>query len=98
MPYEEPAPRQEAPYTCTRGHRFVVTFAAEVTPPGEWECRCGAPAGATPPASAESEHERRMGQVLGRRSLAELEQLLADRLTEIRGPSNPPNRRSSDRQ
>jgi hypothetical protein len=85
VPYERPVARQAAPYQCTRGHDFTVTFAAEITPPGEWECRCGAPAvGATPPAGPESEHDRRMGQVLGRRSRAELEGLLTDRLAEIR--------------
>jgi hypothetical protein len=34
-------------------------------------------------AAEPSEHERRMGQLLERRSVAELEQLLADRLAEL---------------
>jgi hypothetical protein len=91
---EPPAPRQQAAYRCVRGHAFEVVFAAEVEPPGSWDCRCGALArhlladlaAAGPGASVAtepSEHERRMGQLLERRSVAELKQLLADRLAEL---------------
>lgn len=85
VPYQQPAPRQAAPYRCTRGHEFTVTLAAEVPPPTEWDCRCGAPAGTVQPASEETNRERCMRLLLMRRSPAELDQLLAARLTEIRG-------------
>jgi RNA polymerase-binding protein len=85
VPYERPAPRQLAPYTCTRGHEFTVTFAANVTPPPGWDCRCGAPAGPVERAGGETDRERCMRLLLMRRSPAELEQLLARRLAEIRG-------------
>ena len=79
------APRQLVPYTCVRGHQFTVPFAAEATAPSAWDCRCGAAAGLVQPCAVQSEHERHMGQLLGRRSPADLETLLAARLAEIRG-------------
>ena len=96
---ETPAPRPSAPYTCQRGHVFAVPFAAEVTPPGEWACRCGAaatydgpgPAATTSPGRGRSpprmddDPDHCMNLLLQRRTRAELEELLADRLTEIKG-------------
>jgi RNA polymerase-binding protein len=84
VPFEQPAPHQLARYTCARGHEFTVTLAAAATPPGSWECRCGAPAGTVQPAG-KPEHERRIRLLLQRRTLAELEAMLAERLTAIRG-------------
>ena len=81
-PREELCARQDVPYVCERGHQFAVTFAAEVAAPADWWCRCGKPAGLTVPEAGPTQHERRMAQVLQRRSRAEGEQLLADRLTE----------------
>jgi hypothetical protein len=83
------APRQQVTYTCGRGHEFTVTLAAQVAAPETWDCRCGAPAHhratvSSVPAALD-EHERRMEQLLQRRSTAELEQILADRLAEIAG-------------
>jgi hypothetical protein len=91
---EPPAPRREAPYRCERGHEFTVTLAAEIEPPWTWDCRCGAPAhrliDAVATAAADditfadrSEHERHMEQLLQRRTAAELEEILADRLAEL---------------
>lgn len=83
VPWESPAPRQPAAYRCERGHVFAVAFAAAAEPPRLWSCRCGAPAAAGQPSATaprESEHDRRMAQVLARRSVAELEELLAERL------------------
>ena len=86
---EPPCARQDVPYACTRGHRFEVTFAAGITVPAQWDCRCGAAAaldtggtGAGPGAGGQ--HARNMGQLLGRRTPAELDQLLADRLAQVR--------------
>lgn len=95
--YELPAARQSAPYRCQRGCEFNVTFAAGVAPPADWTCRCGqaavysgTAATAPPPARRstrwtddETEHQRRMAQVLSRRTRAELEALLADRVAEL---------------
>lgn len=85
---EPPAPRQQVTYTCTRGHAFEVTLSAEAEPPAAWDCRCGAigrPAGQLLVAadSGISDHERRMAQLLERRTRAELEEILAARLGEV---------------
>lgn len=78
---EAPAPRQQAAYRCARGHSFTVTLAAGIEPPQTWDCRCGARAGQSA-ADADDEHGRRMAQLLGRRTRADLEELLAERLAE----------------
>jgi RNA polymerase-binding protein len=84
-PREDLAPRQLVPYVCDRGHTFEVCFAAGIKVPDGWQCKCGKPAGlAAAPEAAPTEHERRMTQLLGRRSRAEGEQILADRLSEMR--------------
>ena len=84
-PREEPCPRQLVSYVCDRGHDFAVTFAAGIKVPAAWDCRCGRPAGlAAAPDAGRTQHDRRMGLVLQRRSPAEGEQLLADRLNEMR--------------
>jgi RNA polymerase-binding protein len=91
---EVPAPRQQAAYRCDRGHRFTVTFAADVQSPEAVDCRCGAGAHhaestnvmTTESANVvivDSDHQRRMVQLRGRRTPAELEQILADRLAEL---------------
>ena len=87
-PREYPAPRQVVAYLCTRGHRLEVVLSAAAIVPASWECRCGALA--APPGTAaarrpvSAEHQRRMRLLLLRRSRAELEQLLAGRLAELR--------------
>lgn len=95
-PHEELAPRQDAAYTCDRGgHSFDVTFAAKVTPPASWPCRCGGTGTYTGPGPAVAESRRsapRLDDDLGhhmrlvrqRRTPAELEQILAERITEVR--------------
>jgi hypothetical protein len=97
VPYDSPAPRQLVPYRCGKGHEFTVTFAAEAEPPAAWDCRCGAAAApataaAEIPASApvcrrrptRPEQEHGLALVLERRTVAELEALLAERVAEVR--------------
>jgi hypothetical protein len=84
---DEPAPRQLAAYYCVRGHDFEVTFAAGAALPQAFGCRCGAVGQlggqeADDASAPESEHARRLAQLRERRTLAELEQLLGDRLAE----------------
>lgn len=94
----EMAAQQEAFYTCARDHVFKVTFAAEAQPPDGWDCRCGSPAAlnGTPGAEAGADlpaydrYARRgllthRDQLLARRTIPELEALLAERLAAIRG-------------
>jgi hypothetical protein len=99
-PPEPPAPRMQVSYRCSRNHRFEVTFAAGAELPQAVDCRCGASAHRpessnvvmTESASvvtADSEHERRMEQLLGRRTKADLEQILAEALAAMRKAAAP---------
>jgi hypothetical protein len=83
------APRQEIAFDCPKGHHFTVPFAAEAEVPATWECRvCGvtaftatgdlsAPRKAKPPRS-------HWDMLRERRSIADLEEVLAERLALIR--------------
>jgi hypothetical protein len=85
--YDRPAPRQEAAYRCGRGHRFTVTFAAAITPPPRWVCRCGAEAvsdGAAPSPEADGQLAGHQAALRGRRTTAALEALLAERIAQVR--------------
>ena len=84
------APRREVAFDCPKGHRFTVPFSAEAEIPVNWECRvCGslaltaagdvaAPKKAKPPRS-------HWDMLMERRSIADLEEVLAERLAVIRG-------------
>lgn len=91
---EPPAPRQDVTYVCGRGHEFTITLTAGIEPPPSWDCRCGAhaarpgtadAASAAAIGNAEAEQKRHKRLVHERRSAAELEQILADRLAELAG-------------
>ena len=84
------APRQAITFDCPQGHRFSVPFAAEAELPPTWECRvCGARAlrvDAQRPEPKKSKPARtHWDMLLERRSRAELEAILAERLEELRG-------------
>jgi hypothetical protein len=84
-PGAQPASRQQAAYGCARGHAFTVALAAGIEPPATWGCRCGAPArpaDSTDPGKGRTEHDRCMAVLLRRRTRADLEQLLAERLAD----------------
>ena len=88
------APRREVAFDCPKGHHFSVPFAAEAEIPAVWECRvCGATAltaavdlpeqkKAKPPRS-------HWDMLMERRSIADLEEVLAERLAVIRGRRGP---------
>src|SRR6266516_2977697 len=85
-PGAQPASRQQAAYRCARGHAFTVALAVGIEPPATWGCRCGAtarPAGSADPGCGQTERGRCMALLLRRRTRAELEQLLAERLADI---------------
>ncbi|HEX7268710.1 MAG TPA: RNA polymerase-binding protein RbpA [Streptosporangiaceae bacterium] len=85
-PGARPVSRQQAAYRCARGHAFTVALAAGIEPPATWGCRCGAgarPAGSADPGGGQTEHDRCMALLLRRRTRAQLEQLLAERLADI---------------
>jgi hypothetical protein len=84
------APRQEVTFDCPKGHRFSVPFAAEAEIPAKWECRvCGAAAttatGDQPSAAKAKPPRSHWDMLLERRSISDLEDVLAERLAIIRG-------------
>jgi hypothetical protein len=84
------APRQEVAFDCPKGHRFSVPFAAEAEIPAKWECRvCGATAttatGDQPTAAKVKPPRSHWDMLLERRSISDLEEVLAERLAIIRG-------------
>ncbi|HSF26101.1 MAG TPA: RNA polymerase-binding protein RbpA [Actinomycetes bacterium] len=94
------AERQEITYDCPMGHRFTVPFSVEADVPPVWECRaCGAEAlrvDATRPEPKKTKPVRtHWDMLLERRSIAELEEVLAERLEVLRsaGGLTPPRSR-----
>ena len=83
------AARQEVGYDCARQHHFTMVFSAEDEIPALWECpRCGAESlrsdGMRPEAKEEKPVRTHWDMLRERRSIAELEELLAERLTLLR--------------
>jgi rubredoxin len=89
----EMAPRQSITYTCPDGHRFAMPFSLEADVPDVWECTvCGAEAlrmdGTRPEPKKGKPARTHWDMLLERRSIKELEVLLAERLEHLR--SGPP--------
>src|ERR1700736_5692482 len=85
------APRQEIAFDCPKGHHFSVPFAAEAEVPATWECRvCGATAFTTTgdlSAPRKAKPPRSHWDMLReRRSIADLEEVLAERLALVTSP------------
>lgn len=81
------APRQATSYDCPNGHHFGVPFAADAEVPATWECRlCGKPglrtggSGDAPPAKKTKPPRTHMDMIRERRSTADLEEVLKERL------------------
>ena len=88
------APRQDVDYICANGHQFAMPFSLEAEVPAVWECRiCGAQAlrrdGAAPEEKSGKPVRTHWDMLLERRSLAELEEVLAERLNVLRGGGIP---------
>ena len=87
----ELAPRQEIGFDCPKQHHFVIVFAEEADLPTAWECpRCGETArrsdGVQPEVKATKPPRTHWDMLRERRSIEELEDLLAERLDEMRNP------------
>lgn len=83
------APRQEVTYDCPGGHRFAITFATEAEVPANWECRyCGDSAllvdGEVPQDKKAKPARTHWDMLLERRSMEDLEEVLAERLELLR--------------
>jgi ribosomal protein L37AE/L43A len=86
--HTEFAPRLRTVYDCPQGHETTVPFAAEAELPGVWECRvCGAPAllrdGAPLELKKGKPARTHWDMLLERRTAAELEEVLAERLAVL---------------
>ena len=89
------APRQDVAFDCPNGHHFSVPFAAEAELPPTWECRvCGAIAiaatGESPSPKKAKPPRSHWDMLMERRTVEDLEAVLAERLEIIR------ERRSTD--
>lgn len=83
------APRREVGFDCPQGHHFDMTFAEEAELPTVWECpRCGQEATRSDGVAAEVKEAKHVrthwDMLLERRSIADLEELLSERLEEVR--------------
>ena len=86
--HTEFAPRLSTTYDCPRGHVIEMPFAAEADVPATWECRvCGATAllrdGEQPEAKKGKPARTHWDMLLERRSVDELEEVLAERLAVL---------------
>ncbi len=82
------ADRFEAYYDCPNGHTIVLPFAAQADVPVVWECRCGTEAllrdASKPEPKAGKPPRTHWDMLLERRTVAELEELLTERLALLR--------------
>jgi len=83
------AARREVGFDCPRQHHFSLTFSAEAEIPAVWECpRCGGESlrsdGERPVAKEEKPVRTHWDMLRERRSIAELEDLLNERLDLLR--------------
>ena len=86
----ELAPRKPAEYQCPKGHVFDVPFADEAEIPLVWECKFdGSVArlldGAEPEAKKVKPPRTHWDMLMERRTIADLEEVLAERLEVLRG-------------
>ncbi|MDQ1295318.1 MAG: hypothetical protein QG608_3203 [Actinomycetota bacterium] len=84
----QPAARQDVIYNCPNGHAIVVPLSIEAEVPPLWECRCGTMAlrkDAEVPEEKPSKPVRtHWDMLMERRTTAELEELLKERLELLR--------------
>ena len=85
----EPAPRNVAAYRCARGHEFTVPFAEEAEIPTTWECRLDGTVaqlvdGPEPEAKKVKAPRTHWDMLMERRTIADLEEVLAERLDVLR--------------
>jgi hypothetical protein len=83
------ADRIDTVYDCPAGHTVIVPFCVDAEIPAVWDCRCGTEAYSRDHADAPptpTKHTRTHWEMLlERRTIPELEALLAERLALLRG-------------
>lgn len=92
------AERQVVEYDCVAGHSLSVTFSTEAEVPVTWDCHCGAEAlrrdGVKPEQAPTKPARTHWDMLRERRSLDDLELLLAERLDVVR-ERTPEERKSA---
>ncbi len=83
------AARQRIVYDCAQGHEFEIPMSVEAEVPALWECpRCGAESlrrdTERPEPKAEKPARTHWDMLLERRSVKELEEILAERVALLR--------------
>jgi hypothetical protein len=82
------AERVEVAYDCPDGHTTILPFALEAEVPDYWYCRCGLIGvlrSAIDPVMPRVKHQRtHWDMLLERRTVEELEDILAERLEVLR--------------
>src|SRR5436305_9715714 len=86
------APRQSVTYDCPRGHITSVPMSSDADLPATWECReCGATAllrdGVTPEAKKTKTPRTHWDMLRERRTIEDLEEVLAERIAELHSRS-----------
>ncbi|MBO0840760.1 MAG: RNA polymerase-binding protein RbpA [Sciscionella sp.] len=84
------APRQTVQYACPKGHDFDVPFSDDAEIPPVWECRLHGTEskiidGSQPKKKDVKPPRTHWDMLLERRTIPELEELLNERLAELRG-------------
>ncbi|NKQ52168.1 RNA polymerase-binding protein RbpA [Amycolatopsis sp. K13G38] len=84
------APRRTVRYACPKNHEFEVPFSDDAEIPAVWECRLhGSESeivdGAQPEQKKVKPPRTHWDMLLERRSIPELEDLLNERLAELKG-------------
>ena len=89
------APRQEIEYVCPAEHRFTMPFSVEADVPPTWECKvCGQVAlivdGTAPEEKAGKPPRTHWDMLMERRTISDLEDVLAERLEVLRARRGTP--------
>jgi hypothetical protein len=95
----QPAARQDVTYHCANGHTVVVPMSVEAEVPALWECRCGLMGlrenTEIPEEKAGKPARTHWDMLMERRTTAELEVLLEERLELLRSGALKQQRRSA---
>ena len=84
------APRRTVNYACPKGHDFEVPFSDDAEIPVVWECRLHGTEskmidGSEPEPKKSKPPRTHWDMLLERRTIPELEDLLTERLQELKG-------------
>ena len=91
--------RRISRYVCSNQHVSELPFSVEADVPPVWECRCGQTAklvdGPEPVEKPTKAARTHWDMLLERRSVGELEELLEDRLDQLRGARGDGSKRTA---